>query len=48
MHTIVYRHTLDGQGFGIDEARPSINLTHEIRNAKPTRTSSNYLHPFLK
>jgi UDP-N-acetyl-2-amino-2-deoxyglucuronate dehydrogenase len=48
LHTIVYRHTLDGQGFGIDEARPSINLTHEIRNAKPTRTSSNYLHPFLK
>ena len=46
LHTVVYRHTLDGQGFGIDEARPSINLTHEIRNAKPTRTSSNYLHPF--
>ena len=48
LHTIVYRHTLEGRGFGIDEARPSINLTHEIRNAKPMRTNSNYLHPFLK
>lgn len=48
LHTLVYRRTLEGRGFGIDEARPSINLTHEIRNAKPTRTSSNYLHPFLK
>ncbi len=45
LHTIVYRHILEGRGFGIDDARPSINLTHEIRNAKPTRTNSNYLHP---
>ncbi len=48
LHTIVYRQILEGRGFGIDEARPSINLTHEIRNAKPTITGSNYLHPFLK
>jgi UDP-N-acetyl-2-amino-2-deoxyglucuronate dehydrogenase len=35
LHTEVYRRTLAGQGFGIQEARPSVELVHEIRCAPP-------------
>ncbi|MBM3779686.1 MAG: Gfo/Idh/MocA family oxidoreductase [Acidimicrobiia bacterium] len=31
LHTEVYRDTLDGRGCGIEAARPSIELTHRIR-----------------
>jgi UDP-N-acetyl-2-amino-2-deoxyglucuronate dehydrogenase len=33
LHTRVYEGVLAGRGFGIDDARPSIELTHQIRNA---------------
>jgi len=33
LHTRVYQETLAGRGFGIDDARPSINLVSKIRNA---------------
>jgi UDP-N-acetyl-2-amino-2-deoxyglucuronate dehydrogenase len=33
LHTRVYEHVLAGEGFGIDDARPSIELTHQIRHA---------------
>ena len=36
LHTRVYEETLAGRGFGIAEARPSIELTHRVRNAAPT------------
>jgi UDP-N-acetyl-2-amino-2-deoxyglucuronate dehydrogenase len=29
----VYEEVLAGRGFGIDDARPSIELTHQIRHA---------------
>lgn len=35
LHTKVYEEILNGKGFGIDDARPSINLVHKIRNATP-------------
>ncbi|MCE5253304.1 MAG: Gfo/Idh/MocA family oxidoreductase [Actinomycetia bacterium] len=31
LHTEVYRRTLAGQGFGLDDARPAIELTYQIR-----------------
>lgn len=34
LHTIVYRNTLAGNGFGLDQARPSIELVHSIRNSR--------------
>jgi UDP-N-acetyl-2-amino-2-deoxyglucuronate dehydrogenase len=34
LHTTVYREVLAGRGFGIDDAYPSIELVHAIRNAK--------------
>ena len=33
LHTRVYEETLAGRGFGIADARPSIELTHRIRHA---------------
>lgn len=46
LHTEVYKRTLAGSGFGLDEARPSIHLAHDIREAKPIgRTDSS--HPIL-
>ncbi len=32
LHTQLYKETLAGRGFGIADARPSINLVHRIRN----------------
>ena len=46
LHTEVYRETLAGNGFGLDDARPSIELVHQIRNAK-TKSKNNNTHPFL-
>ncbi len=36
LHTEVYRRTLGGNGFGLDDARPSISLAHDIRVTEPT------------
>lgn len=47
LHTEVYRDILGGRGFGIDDARPSINLVHELRNAHPTPVRDAHTHPFL-
>jgi len=47
LHTISYEKILAGEGFGIMQARPSIQLCHDIRVAKPAGLSSNS-HPFLE
>jgi UDP-N-acetyl-2-amino-2-deoxyglucuronate dehydrogenase len=46
LHTRVYEHTLGGQGFGIDDARPSILLTHRIRTT-PLSSMDDLVHPLL-
>ncbi len=46
LHTVVYRETLAGRGFGLEEARPSVVLAHDIRNAIPTGRKA-HSHPFL-
>lgn len=48
LHTIVYEEILAGRGFGIEDARPSINLVYELRNAKPTPINGRHTHPILK
>ena len=35
LHTEVYKDILNGGGFGIEDARPSIELVYQIRNIKP-------------
>lgn len=34
LHTEVYKEILEGRGFGIEDVRPSIQLTQDIRNYK--------------
>ena len=48
LHTRVYEEVLAGRGFGIDDARPSIALTHRIRHTPvaPPRGAAD-LHPLL-
>lgn len=46
LHTTLYENILEGNGFGIEDARPSINLVHQIRNAVPTGKTSDS-HSFL-
>lgn len=33
LHTLSYAHILNGKGFGIEEARASIQIVHDIRNS---------------
>ncbi|MDP1544940.1 MAG: Gfo/Idh/MocA family oxidoreductase [Anaerolineales bacterium] len=47
LHTRVYEETLAGRGFGIKEARPSVELTHKIRSSL-TSPRDELAHPFLK
>lgn len=46
LHTEVYRRTLSGDGFGIEDARPAIETVHKIRTAKIVAAGGD-AHPFL-
>ncbi len=48
LHTEVYRDILAGRGYGISDARPSIELVHDIRHAEPMISDQDKIHPFLK
>jgi len=45
LHTLSYIKILEGNGFGVEDARPSIELSYEIRNAKSEGLKGDY-HPF--
>jgi len=47
LHTKVYEETLAGRGFGIKDARPSIELTYAIRTALIS-PKDELAHPFFK
>jgi len=47
LHTETYRHVLSGQGFGIDDVLPSIQLAHDIRHAVPDAAALPSGWPFL-
>ncbi len=47
LHTRVYEETLAGRGFGIEDARPSIELVHRIRTS-PLSELDDRVHPLLK
>jgi UDP-N-acetyl-2-amino-2-deoxyglucuronate dehydrogenase len=40
LHTRVYQEVLAGRGFGVGEARPSIELSHRIRHAPLTNAAA--------
>lgn len=47
LHTHSYQHILDGNGFGLEEARNSIQLVHDIRHLEPLGLVGEY-HPLAK
>ena len=47
LHTCSYEEILKGNGFGLQEAKSSIEIVHEIRNAIPQGLKGDY-HPFCK
>lgn len=47
LHTISYKHILEGGGFGLDEAKNSINIVSTIRKTIPLGLIGEY-HPFCK
>ncbi len=46
LHTEVYREILAGRGFGLKDAKPSINAVYHIRNNEPLGLTGDY-HPIL-
>lgn len=47
LHTHSYQHILAGKGFGLEEARNSIEIVHEIRHKEPIGLKGDY-HPLAK
>ncbi|MCW9097131.1 MAG: Gfo/Idh/MocA family oxidoreductase [Ignavibacteriaceae bacterium] len=45
LHTQVYEETLKGNGFGLEDARPSITLVQKLRSATAIKKTDN-IHPF--
>jgi UDP-N-acetyl-2-amino-2-deoxyglucuronate dehydrogenase len=47
LHTLTYKEILAGRGFGLKEARQSVETAYTIRNSKPVGLRGDY-HPILK
>lgn len=47
LHTKTYDDILEGKGFGLNDARESINTAYDIRNSHPIGLIGDY-HPFAK
>jgi UDP-N-acetyl-2-amino-2-deoxyglucuronate dehydrogenase len=47
LHNKSYQAVLDGKGFGLEEARQSLEIVHQIRNSEPIGLKGDY-HPFAK
>jgi UDP-N-acetyl-2-amino-2-deoxyglucuronate dehydrogenase len=47
LHTESYRHIISGNGFGLDQARQSIEMVYAIRNEKTVSLTNDY-HPLCK
>lgn len=47
LHNSTYTNIIEGKGFGLDEARQSIQIVYKIRNSQVLGLKGNY-HPFCK
>lgn len=47
LHAQSYCDILKGGGFGLQDAKPSIQIVHQIRNTEPLGLVGDY-HPFCK
>ena len=48
LHTKVYEETLNRNDFGLDDARPSIELVHKLRTMDLTEKPSGIIHPSIQ
>ncbi len=48
LHTQSYLHIFGGPGFGLADARKSIEIVHDIRNAPLSLKHSDYCHPLVR
>ncbi|MCB9626776.1 MAG: Gfo/Idh/MocA family oxidoreductase [Sandaracinaceae bacterium] len=48
LHSEVYREILAGRGFGIEDARPSIELSYKLRTAELITPAPERAHPHLE
>lgn len=46
LHTLSYKNIINNNGFGLSEARPSLDLVYKIRNTVPVGVKGDY-HPFV-
>lgn len=46
LHTVSYQNILSGTGYGLEDAKNSIQMVHDIRNASITQSGD--MHPFTK
>lgn len=47
LHTISYQEILNGNGYGVEDTRQSIEIVHDIRHAEPIGLKGDY-HPLAK
>jgi UDP-N-acetyl-2-amino-2-deoxyglucuronate dehydrogenase len=47
LHTLTYKEILAGRGFGLKDARQSVEIAYAIRNSSPVELTGDY-HPLLK
>lgn len=47
LHTISYKHILEGKGYGLNDVKPCIQTVYNIRNSNPVGLKGDY-HPFIK
>lgn len=47
LHTESYKRILAGNGYGLEDVRPCIEIVHDIRHASPIGLKGDY-HPFAK
>jgi UDP-N-acetyl-2-amino-2-deoxyglucuronate dehydrogenase len=47
LHTATYKDILEGRGYGLKDARQSVEIAYTIRNSKPEGLTGDY-HPILK
>jgi UDP-N-acetyl-2-amino-2-deoxyglucuronate dehydrogenase len=47
LHTLTYKEIIAGRGFGLNDARQSVETAYTIRNSAPLGLKGDY-HPFLK
>ncbi len=47
LHTVTYREILAGRGYGLNDARQSVETAYTIRNSVPVGLTGDY-HPYLK